>query len=154
MLNAIKNFFEKNISSDEGSHLEHQLKLATAALLIEMMYQDEQVHEKEIDAAKIALREKFALNDSECQTLFELAEEEVKEAIDYHQFTRLIAKEFNQEQKIKVIELLWSVAYADSRLDSMEEHMVRKIADLIYVSHKDFMKAKHRVQSTLESQSE
>lgn len=149
MLSAIKNYFEKNISPEGNGDLEHELKLATAALLIEMMYQDDQVHEKEIDAAKKALTEKFGLTEDEYHALFALAEEEVKEAVDYHQFTSLIAREFTQAQKIKVVELLWSVAYADSHLDSMEEHMVRKIADLIYVSHKDFMKTKHKVQSTL-----
>jgi len=149
MLSAIKNYFEKNISPEVNGDLEHELKLATAALLIEMMNQDDQVHDKEIDAAKKALTVKFGLTDDEYHDLITLAEEEVKEAVDYHQFTSLIAREFTQAQKIKVIELLWSVAYADSHLDSMEEHMVRKIADLIYVSHKDFMKTKHKVQSTL-----
>ncbi len=149
MLSSIKNYFEKNISPDANRDLAHELKLATAALLIEMMYQDDQVHDKEIDAAKKALTERFELTDDECHILFELAEEEVKEAVDYHQFTRLIASKFTQAQKIKVIELLWSVAYADSHLDSLEEHMVRKISDLIYVSHKDFMKTKHKVQDSL-----
>jgi uncharacterized tellurite resistance protein B-like protein len=149
MLKAIKDFFENNISPEANGDLEHELKLATAALLIEMMYQDDQVHEKEMDAAKEALMEKFGLTEDECHALFSLAEAEVKEAVDYHQFTSLIAREFTQAQKIKVVELLWSVAYADSHLDSMEEHMVRKIADLIYVSHKDFMKTKHKVQSAL-----
>ena len=149
MLSAIKNFFENNISSGESSDLDHQLKMATAALLIEMMQQDNQVHLEEIEAAKMALKEKFELSDEESHALFKLAEAEAAEAVDYHQFTRLIAKEFTQAQKIKVIELLWSVAYADSHLDQYEEHMVRKIADLIYVSHKDFMKAKHKIQDAL-----
>ena len=149
MLSAIKSFFENNIATEESSDLEHQLKLATAALLIEMMQQDDQVHVEEIDAAKQALREKFGLSNEESHTLFELAETEAAEAVDYHQFTRLIAKEFTQAQKIKVIELLWSVAYADSHLDPHEEHMVRKIADLIYVSHKDFIQAKHKIQDAL-----
>lgn len=149
MLSAIKNFFEKNISADENTDLDHQLKLATAALLIEMMQQDVQVHIEEIDATKMALREKFDLSDEESDALFKLAEAEAREAVDYHQFTRLIAKEFTQDQKIKVIELLWSVAHADSHLDPHEEHMVRKIADLIYVSHKDFIKTKHKIQSAL-----
>jgi len=149
MLSAIKTYFEKNISPEANGDLEHELKLATAVLLIEMMNQDDQVHDKEIDAAKKALTLKFGLTDDEYHDLIALAEEEVKEAVDYHQFTSLIAREFTQAQKIKVIELLWSVAYADSHLDSMEEHMVRKIADLIYVSHKDFIQTKHKVQSAL-----
>ena len=149
MLNTIKIFFENNIAAEENSDIDHQLKLATAALLIEMMQQDEKVHVEEIDAAKKALREKFGLSNEESHRLFELAEAEAAEAIDYHQFTRLIAREFTQAQKIKVIELLSSVAYADSHLDPHEEHMVRKISDLIYVSHKDFMQAKHKVQDSL-----
>ncbi|MCH8263021.1 MAG: TerB family tellurite resistance protein [Proteobacteria bacterium] len=149
MLSAIKNYFEQNILLEEDGDLDHQLKLATAALLIEMMFQDDQVHDEEIDTVKTALRERFDLTDDECQKLFELAEEEVGDAVDYHQFTSLIAKEFTQAQKIKVIELLWSVAYADSHLDSLEEHMVRKIADLIYVSHKDFIKTKLKIQDAL-----
>jgi len=149
MLSMIKNYFEKNISPEKNGDLEHELKLATAALLIEMMNQDDQVDDKEIDAAKKALTVKFGLTDDEYHALFILAEEEVKEAVDYYQFTSLIAREFTRAQKIKVVELLWSVAYADSHLDSMEEHMVRKIADLIYVSHKDFMKTKHKVKSAL-----
>lgn len=149
MLNAIKSFFEKNISSQNESGLDHQLKMATAALLIEMMHQDDQVDDQEIEATKKALQEKFELTDNECQEIFNLARAELAEAVDYHQFTRLIKNEFSQKQKIKVIELLWSVAYADAHLDSLEEHMVRKIADLIYVSHKDFMQAKHKVQNDL-----
>ena len=82
MLKAIKDFFENNISAEGEGDLEHELRLATAALLIEMMYQDGQAHDKEIDAAKKSLSEKFELTDDECHLLFELAEEEVKEAVD------------------------------------------------------------------------
>ncbi len=151
MLNIIKNFFEQRNSQKDGDELEleHQLKLATAALLIEMMQQDDEVHEKEIETIKNSLKERFSLTDDECHALFELAEERVGDAVDYHRFTSLIVREFTQAQKIKVIELLWSVAYADSHLDSLEEHMVRKISDLIHVSHKDFIKSKHKIQDAL-----
>ena len=50
---------------------------------------------------------------------------------------------------MKVIEHLWEIAFADSRLDKYEEHMVRKIAGLIYVEHKDFINAKLRVKKRL-----
>jgi len=146
MLNTIKNFFEKNIASDTTDDIEHQLKLATAALLIEMMQQDHKVLEEERQVVKASLKEKFNLSEDETEELFNLAQKEAGEATDYHQFTRLIAKEYTQEQKIKVIELLWTIAYADNHLDSHEEHMVRRIADLIYVPHKDLMKTKHKVQ--------
>lgn len=142
MLSEIKNFFDKKIVTNDDP--EHQLQLATAALLTEMMYQDDKVDDKEINLIKKILAERFGLADHECNKLLELAKKEVSDAVDYHQFTHLIAKQFNREQKITMIESLWSVAFADMKLDLMEEHMVRKIADLIYVSHKDFIKAKHK----------
>ena len=148
MLNKIKTFFENNfVMGDQSVDQEHQLKLATAALLIEMMMQDNEAHEVEQKIIKKSLSEKFELTDDETHQLYELAHQEVKLATDYHQFTTLIAKNFTQAQKIQVIEYLWQVAYADNRLDKYEEHMVRRIADLIHVSHIDFMQAKHRVIS-------
>ncbi len=149
MFNTIKNYFEQNIASNEADDIEHQLKLATASLLIEMMQQDHEVHEEERQAVKVSLKEKFNLSEDETEELFNLAQQEASTATDYHQFTRLIAKEYTQDQKIKVIELLWTIAYADNHLDALEEHMVRRIADLIYVPHKELMKTKHKVQNDM-----
>ena len=150
MLSNIKSFFDKNfLQIDTAGDEQHQLRLATAALLIEMMQQDDEVHEKERQVIMLALQEKFALSESETKSLVDLAHEEAHAATDYHQFTSLIAKQFSQPQKIKIIEYLWTVAYADGHLDRYEEHMVRRIADLIYVSHAGFMQAKHRVAESL-----
>ena len=134
---------------DAAQDESHQLRLATAALLIEMMQQDDEVHEKEYQTVMSALQEKFDLSVSETADLIKLAQEEAHAATDYHQFTSLIAKQFSQSQKIKVIEYLWMIAFADDHLDRYEEHMVRRIADLIYVSHADFMQAKHQVRKHL-----
>jgi uncharacterized tellurite resistance protein B-like protein len=81
--------------------------------------------------------------------LLTLAEDTIWESTGYFDFTSLINKGFNQEEKIKVIEHLWEVAFADAILDKHEEYMVRRIADLIYVSHKDFISAKLRVKKRL-----
>lgn len=150
MLGTIKRFFEQNMQIELASNDQsHQLKLATAALLVEMMHQDEQVLASEEEAVRNVLKERFQLTDKETHELYELAEQEVHSATDYYQFTRLIAEQYSQQQKIQVIELLWQVAYADDHLDAYEEHMVRRIADLIYVPHQDFIQAKLRVQNSL-----
>jgi len=147
MLKAIQQFFDSHITTSTASEVdvEHQLKLATTALLIEMMLQDDDVAEQEMITIKDTIRSTFNLTDEESQTLFELAEKEQRNATDYHQFTRLIAKNYSKEQKCQVIENLWQVAYADGRLDRLEEHMLRRISDLIYVSHSDFIRIKHKV---------
>ncbi|MDH5408805.1 MAG: TerB family tellurite resistance protein [Gammaproteobacteria bacterium] len=149
MLRAIQKFFEQNISTDQPDDLEHKLKLATGALLIEMMQQDHQVQYEEKQQIKAVLIQEFSLISSEADSLFELAEAEAKEATDLYQFTSLINQHYTQEQKIKVVEYLWRIAYADQHLDAHEEHILRRIADLIYVSHKDFIQTKHKVQARL-----
>jgi len=150
MLENIKSFFEKNFLPSETQQTnDHQLKLATASLFIEMMFQDHKVNDAEKQTVQKVLQEKFNLSEMETKELYALAEQEVKQATDYHQFTHLIAKHFDQPQKIKVIEYLWMIAYSDYHLDKYEEHMVRRIADLIHVSHKDFIQAKHRVEGML-----
>jgi len=147
MLKAIREFVEKKIllpTGQDNSDPEHALHLATAALLVEMSRQDETIHPAEKEAAAAALRDNFGLGADEVDALYALAEEEVKEAIDYYQFTSLLKERMNAEQKEKVVELLWQVAAADGHIDTYEEHMVRRISELLYLPHSAFIRAKHR----------
>lgn len=148
MLQAIKHFFEQNISLAQTDDIDHQLKLATAALLIEMMQQDARIHESEQKAVREVLQNNFNLTDKETLQLCELARQELDNAVDSHQFTSLIARNYSQAEKKRIIEYLWQVAYADDHLDPLEEHMVRHIAELIYVPHRDFIRIKHKVQKS------
>lgn len=149
MLKTIKDFFEKNMSLETEVDIEHRLKLATAALMIEIMKQDGETKNEEVEAVKQSLQTKFKLTKTEIDNLFTLASEEAKQSVDLYQFTSLIREHFTQEKKIKTIEYLWMVAYADNHLDAHEEHLIRRIADLLYVTHQDFMKAKHKAQESL-----
>jgi uncharacterized tellurite resistance protein B-like protein len=147
MLTAIREFFEKHIGSGEAQADEgHRIKVATAALLTEMVRMDGQVEQVERDAALNAVRAKFNLTEEEAATLIGLAEAEVRQAPDYYQFTSLINKHFTPEQKQRVIEQMWAIAYADAELNLYEEHLVRKIADLLYVPHATVIAAKIRAR--------
>ncbi len=152
MLTKIKQFFVDNfteLSSGEDT-TEQQLRLATAALLIEMMLLDDQALNIEKQTILALLQQQFSLTEDEVRKLYALAEDEMQGATDYFQFTRMIAEQFTQTEKIRLIENLWRVAFVDQCLDKYEESMVRKIADLIYVSHSDFIKAKFRAQESLQ----
>lgn len=149
MLKAIKQFFEESISTASQDDVEHRLKLATAALFIEMMQQDGKKTESEELKVKEVLQTRFSLSETQTAELFVLAHEEARDAVDFHQFTSLIHEHFSMEKKIKIVEYLWAIAYADNHLDSYEEHMVRRIADLLYIDHQDFIKAKHKVLDNL-----
>ncbi|MBE0425867.1 MAG: TerB family tellurite resistance protein [Nitrospirae bacterium] len=152
MVTTIKKFFNKYMkpSSDKSDEIsEHSLQLATAALLIEMMRADAEVSEDEHRTIMKTIQSKFNLTEEEATTVMQLAKEEISKATGYYEFTSLINEGFTYEQKVKVIEHLWAVAFADVNLDKHEEHMVRKIADLIYVQHKDFIDAKLRVKKKI-----
>ena len=149
MVNAIRQFFEKHVKSNYGGPdkvSEHSVRIATAALLIEMMRADAKISENEQRTITNTIRSKFGLNEEETGALLKLAEEEIREATGYFEFTSMINKSFTYEQKIKLIEHLWDVAFTDAILDKHEEYMVRKIACLIHVSHKDFIEAKLRIR--------
>ena len=149
MVNAIRQFFEKHVTSHSGSAdkvSEHSVRIATAALLIEMMRADAKISEDERRIITNTIRSKFGLNDEETRALLRLAEEEIREATGYFEFTSMINRAFTYEQKIEVIERLWDVAFADAIIDKHEEYMARKIAGLIHVSHKDFIEAKLRIR--------
>ncbi len=150
MINTIKQFFEKNIQTSPDSSekiSEHSLQLATASLMIEMMRADAEISDEEQSSITNAIKSKFNLSEEETENIIKLAEEEISRATGYFEFTSLINKGYTYDQKLKVIEHLWEVAFSDAVLDKYEEHMVRKIADLIHVSHKDFIDAKLRVRN-------
>jgi uncharacterized tellurite resistance protein B-like protein len=152
MVTAIKNFFDKHIkpSPDTSEGIsEHSIQLATTALLVEMMKADTEVSDEERKAVVKTIQSQFHLNDEETNELLHVAEGKIQKATGYFEFTSLINKGLSYEQKVRVIEHLWEIAFADSRLDKYEEHMVRKIASLIYVEHKDFIDAKLRVKKQL-----
>jgi uncharacterized tellurite resistance protein B-like protein len=152
MVTSVKRFFEKYMKpapdSSEGAS-GHSLQLATTALLLEMMRADAKTDEEERRMVIKTVMARFNLTEEESGALLQFAEEAIRKATGYYEFTSLINKGFSYEQKVKVIEHLWEIAFADKSLDKYEEHMVRKIADLIYVEHKDFISTKLRVKKKL-----
>ena len=136
---------------DDNAMSEHTVQLATAALLIEMTHADFHVTDDERNAVNMALQQAFKLSEEETKELISLAEQEVRESASLYQFTTLIDKNFTSEQKRRVVEMLWRVAFADDHKDMHEEYLVRKIADLIHVSHKDFIQARHLIESEIET---
>jgi uncharacterized tellurite resistance protein B-like protein len=70
----------------------------------------------------------------------------MKQANDYFQFTSLVNRHFTQEQKLRIVELMWRVAYADAELSAHENHLMRKIGDLLHIAHGDYIAAKMKAK--------
>lgn len=145
MLDSISRFFERHIrpesQEDEVSH-EHRLQLASAALLMEISSSDQNFSNEEVHELKRILLENFDLDKEELEGLWKLAREEISNATSLYQFTSLINEHYDYAEKVRLLSFLWRVAYADRSLDRYEEYTIRKIADLLYVSHKDYIQTK------------
>lgn len=149
MIDGIKDFFNQFIATDNAASeaaRQHALEVATAALLLEMMRMDSTITDEETATVTRLLQTRFGLTTKELNTLLRFATEEARQATDYFQFTSLINRHFSTTQKIQVVENLWQVAFADGHLDAHEQHFIRKIADLLYISHADYVAAKQRAR--------
>jgi uncharacterized tellurite resistance protein B-like protein len=147
MLTQIKAFFEEHLMPGAASGAgddDHRLRLAVAALLLEMTRADEQVSADECAALEDGIRDHFGLTDEDARELIVLADAERREATDYFQFTSLINTHYGPEQRVQIVEQLWRIAYADAALHHYEEHLVRKVAQLLHVPHGAFIAAKLR----------
>ena len=150
MPSLLQTLFEKlTAPQDDPSAGEIDLQLATAALLVEMIRADSSIGAAEQHAAHAALREEFALDEAALAELIAQAEAEARDAPGYFAFTSRINQGFSPTQKVRVMEYLWRVALADGHLCAHENHLMRKLADLIHVGHGDYIAAKERARAYL-----
>src|SRR5690606_33089698 len=129
-------------SSDTEQGTEDKLHLACAALMLELCNADQSMDEAEQQSLLGILRKIFHLDDEALDNLWQLAHEEARNATSLFQFTSLINDTYGYKEKVLLLKGMWEVAYADGRLDRYEEHMIRKVADLLYLSHGDFIRTK------------
>ncbi len=127
------------------------VELASAALLMEIVYADYNRDSEEIDTAKKALRASFSLPEHELEAVLNKAEELHAGSVSIHPFIEAINDEFDEASKYQLIVNLWRVAMADGELDKFEQHYIRKIAELLYVPHTEFIRAKLQVFDDMES---
>ena len=150
MIASIKDFFSQFIEPGIATSTTETpaLQVATAALLLEMMRMDNELKDEEHQAITWTLQTQFNLGSEQIETLMVLAEQEAHGANDYYQFTSLINKCCDLPQKVQIIENLWHVAMIDGHLDAHELHLMRKLADLLYVGHADYVAAKRRARDS------
>ena len=118
------------------------LELASAALMLEVGRADFSLQPAELDVIRDLLAHYFDLTSDEVSVLSEEAGERVDAATCLYEFTRVVNDTASIEQKRELIGLMWRVAMADQTLSQYEEHVIRKVADLLYLPHSDFIRAK------------
>ena len=139
------NFFKKIFQNEESEEptIDDKTSIkACVALLLETSMADEILDESELMALKNTLQKDFQINEDEIDELIDLAKENVEDSTSLYEFTRDINDNFDAAERVKLIESMWKIAYADGNIDKYEEHIIRKVSNLIYVAHSDFIKAK------------
>lgn len=144
MFTSLVSFLEKRFAPEPGEKPvpEADLRVAAAALLVEMSRADFEEAEVELERAKDVLTERYALEPGEAAALLSAARAESDHAVSLFRFTHLINQHLEMPDKLQLMGMLWDVAYADGRLDKHEDALMHKLADLLYVPIPDLMQAK------------
>lgn len=145
MIARLQAFFSERLAPGADSDPRHGRNLAAAALLIEVARADVAVDEDEAQLIEGLLIDTLDLGADEVGEIVQLAREEVEEGTSLHQFTHLVNAHFAIEDKVRLMEQLWRVAWSDGRLDRYEEHLLRRISELIHLRHAEYIRARHAV---------
>lgn len=146
MLKALTELFEGlGTQTDDAEVSEHELQVATALLLIEVARADHSFDSNERESITRLLQTHFTLSDEEVDALLRLAENEADDAAHLQGFTRRLNEELEYDGKLRIVTMLWQVALADDELSKFEDSLVRKLADLLYVSHSDQIRLRNAV---------
>jgi uncharacterized tellurite resistance protein B-like protein len=117
-------------------------RLAAAVLLLEVARADYAHHEAERAVLRAGLAREFGIAEGALDTLLDEAELRAKQSVSLFDFVQTLNRAMAPDEKRALLRLLWDVAHADGRVDAHEEHLLRRIADLLHLSHADFIRGK------------
>jgi len=145
MFSSLVTFLEKHLAAPDAkppSVAHDELRVAAAALMVEMCRADFDEAEVELDLARKLLTERYGLEAADAAELVKAAQKESDHSASLFRFTHLVNQHFQPAEKLELMSMLWDVAYADGRLDKHEDALMHKLADLLYVPLKDLIREK------------
>lgn len=147
MLDRIKTFLS-GTASHQGRRF-HNLEVAVAALLVRAATTDAEFAEAERNAIRRIIAESFHLSPWDVDRLVAEAEAEEARTMDLFRWTQAIKRDYDEQERIALIEKMWEVVYADGVLDDFEANLLRRVAGLIYVPDRESGQARQRVMARL-----
>jgi uncharacterized tellurite resistance protein B-like protein len=148
MFSSFVQFVEQNLRdkrSRNATDPQQALRLAVAALCVEMARADMQEKPEELERAKTMLAQRFSLDDQEAEALISAGRTQSDESVSLYRFTHLLNEHLDAAKKRTLLEMLWRVAYEDGSLDKYEDALMHKLAELLYVPSRDLMSTKNKV---------
>ena len=130
-------------AEEDSEGREAALRSATAVLMLDVARADHVFDESEFDRVLKLVERHFGMSPEDAAELVNAADDKAEELVSLHEFTQLLHNNLDEDEKGRIVSLLWQVAYADGRLDMYEDALVRKISDLLHVSRGRSMRLKH-----------
>jgi uncharacterized tellurite resistance protein B-like protein len=149
MKKILLQFLTISVEETSSEDIEHALRVATAVLLVEIARADFVVEASERERLCELLRQQFLLSDSELDALLDEAESDADRLVSIQHITRLLNEHYDHAMKRRVVEMMWQLVYADGEKSHYEEHLIRQIADLLYLSQSEFIQARHLAEESV-----
>jgi len=148
MLNRMKRFFGEVLAEEtesKDSSTDHDIRVATCALLVEIARIDETFSQDELEVLLSILKDKYGLSREHAEDLLSEAEKELDDSLDLWQFARLINANYSNQEKIEIIETLWRIVFVDGKMDQHEHYLMNKLKNLLRLSQNQLIDAKLKV---------
>ncbi|NVD06887.1 hypothetical protein FCU94_08170 [Vibrio sp. JPW-9-11-11] len=142
MLNSITKLFKQLLDGEDlGQHKLDDPNLAIACLLCEVAGADHQVDQQERDAKRHLIQKLLELDSGQAEALLARAQRASQESTSLYDFTSQL-RTLTPEARFQLVQAMWQVANADGNIDPLEDAVIRKSAELLYVDHSEFIRAK------------
>lgn len=149
MLDRLRDLFGQLAGPRETLSPDDDPRVAVAALLFHVINADGVMEQPELDRLRALLREEYGLDAAEAERIAAAGEQADREAVDLFRFTRVLSAHFDEDQRVRFVELLWDVTYADGSLHELEDNLIWRIAELLGVSARDRMIGKRGAQARI-----
>jgi uncharacterized tellurite resistance protein B-like protein len=146
VVREIRQFFTSRLSTPEEPHRPDPVAIAACALLLEIAHADDVFSPEERERILRAVREDLGVPADDVDEVVRLAEEERRESVDLYQFTRLVGEKFTRDQRLRLLEVIWGVVYADGKLTAVENQLARRIAELLGFQHPEVQAVREKVK--------
>jgi len=149
MRGLIEKLFGEGLRDQQPQSPFEEEQVAAAALLVEAALSDGDFSDAERTQISQILERSFKLPQASAAELLAAAEAKARDAVEWHGFTKVVKEAYDQEERVKLIELLWEVALGDDDLHDYEASLIRRLCGLLYVSGRESAEARNRAKARL-----
>jgi uncharacterized tellurite resistance protein B-like protein len=146
MIELLKSLLSPD-SPQPDEHDPKQLAIAATALMVQVARVDGEQDERELQIIVDCAVKAHDFSEQEAREIVGDALSQAESATSLYEFTEALNRHLSQDDKHAVLENIWRVAFADGRIDKYEEHLIRRIAELLHLNHREYMQARHRAEA-------